>query len=442
MAACGFATRAGAGELPERPNIIFIMADDLGSGDLGCYGQETVRTPRIDRMAAEGIRFTQVYAGTSVCAPTRCVLMTGLHSGHAPIRANREVQPEGQMPIPAGYVTVGTILQRAGYATACVGKWGLGMFESPGSPLKRGFDHFYGYNCQRHAHDYYTDYFYDDAERIPLDGKTYSHDLLTAEALKWIKGHQEDPFFLYLPYTIPHGKYVVPDSSAYAEATFAGKPLTKRQQVVAAMITRMDGDVGRILDLLGELKIDKETIVFFTSDHGAARDFFNSNGPFRGLKRSMYEGGLRVPMVVRWPGVIPAGRVSDEIWAFWDVLPTLADLAGAEVPADANIDGHSIVPVLLGGDVPDHDYLYWELFERKFTQALRQGDWKIVHPGPRADYELYNLAKDIGERNDLADEYPEKVKKLTALMESARTPSELWPTDLGVKKKGKGRRRK
>jgi len=422
-------------EIPTRPNIVFIMADDLGYGDLGCYGGQVVRTPQIDAMASEGTRFTHVYAGTSVCAPTRCVLMTGLHTGHAPIRANRELQPEGQMPLPEGDLTLPQILDDAGYATGCIGKWGLGMFGSSGDPLKRGFDHFFGYNCQRHAHDYYTDYLYDDDQRIALDGKTYSQDLLMADALAWLREHRAEPFFLYLPFTIPHGKYQVPDNSAYDGATFEGKPLTEQQKTFAAMVSRLDSDVGRILDLLKELRLDEKTIVFFTSDHGAAKDFFNSSGPLRGIKRSMYEGGLRVPMIVRWPGVVPAGRVSDDVWTFWDVLPTLAELGGTTVPKEAKIDGLSVVPALKGNGAPQHEYLYWELHEGSFNQAAIKGRWKAVRPGPAADLELYDLKTDPGESKNVASEHPDKIKEFEAQLKTARTPSPLWPTDLGAKKK-------
>ena len=424
-----------AADPASRPNIIFIMADDLGYGDLGCYGGTVVHTPRLDAMAAEGTRFTHVYAGTSVCAPTRCVLMTGLHTGHAPIRANRELQPEGQMPLPEGYITVPQVLKEAGYTTACIGKWGLGMFGTTGDPMKRGFDHFYGYNCQRHAHEYYTDYLYDDGQRFSLDGKTYSQDLLIADTLKWLREKKNEPFFLYLPFTIPHGKYQVPDHSAYDDATFEGKPLTEQQKSFAAMVSRLDGDVGRILDLLKELQIDEKTIVFFTSDHGAAKDFFNSSGPLRGIKRSMYEGGLRVPMIVRWPGVVAAGKVSDEIWTFWDVLPTLAELGGAKVPKDAQIDGFSVVSALRGGPAPKHDYLYWELHEGQFNQAAIRGRWKAVRPGPSAPLELYDLETDPAESKDVAAHHPEEVKAMETLLHSARTASPLWPTDLGAKKK-------
>lgn len=424
-----------AAVLPSRPNIIFIMADDLGYGDLGCYGGKVIQTPRLDAMAAEGTRFTHVYAGTSVCAPTRCVLMTGLHTGHAPIRANRELQPEGQMPLPEDYVTVPQVLKDAGYATGCIGKWGLGMFGTSGDPMTRGFDHFFGYNCQRHAHEYYTDYLYDDGKRIDLDGKTYSQDLLIADTLSWIRDKKSEPFFLYLPFTIPHGKYQIPDDSAYADATFEGRPLSEQQKTAAAMVTRLDGDVGRILDLLKELEIDEKTIVFFTSDHGAAKDFFNSSGPLRGIKRSMYEGGLRVPMIVRWPNVVPAGKVSDEVWTFWDVLPTLAELAEAKGPQDAQIDGLSVVSALLGGPAPQHDSLYWELHEGRFSQAAIQGRWKAVRLGPGAALELYDLKTDPSESMDVAAKHPEVVQAMETLLKSARTPSPLWPTDLGAKKK-------
>lgn len=429
------AERVCSAKSPTRPNIVFIMADDLGYGDLGCYGGGVIRTPRIDAMASEGTRFTHVYAGTSVCAPTRCVLMTGLHTGHAPIRANRELQPEGQMPLPDGYATVPQVLKDAGYATGCIGKWGLGMFGTSGDPLQRGFDHFFGYNCQRHAHEYYTDHLYDDDQKISLDGKTYSQDLLMADALAWLREKKDEPFFLYLPFTIPHGKYQIPDHSAYDDATFEGQPLTEQQKTFAAMVARLDGDVGRILDLLKELQIDDKTIVFFTSDHGAAKDFFNSSGPLRGNKRSMYEGGLRVPMIVRWPGVVPAGKVSDEVWTFWDVLPTLAELGGTRVPAKANLDGLSVVSALKGGAAPQHDHLYWELHEGRFSQAAIQGRWKAVRPGPKAALELYDLETDPEESKDVATGHPAKVKEFEALLKKARTPSPLWPTDFGIKKR-------
>ncbi|MBA3314061.1 MAG: arylsulfatase [Planctomycetaceae bacterium] len=418
-----------------KPNIVFILADDLGYADLGCYGGNVIQTPRLDAMASEGLRFTHAYAGTSVCAPTRCVLMTGLHTGHAPIRANRELQPEGQMPLPEGYVTLPQIMKDAGYATACIGKWGLGVFGSTGDPLKRGFDHFYGYNCQRHAHEYYTDYLYDDDRRIALDGKTYSQDLLMADALAWVREKRDETFFLYLPFTIPHGKYQVPDASAYDDATFEGRPLTEQEKTYAAMVSRLDGDVGRLLDLLKELQLDEKTIVFFTSDHGAAKDFFHSSGPLRDIKRSMYEGGLRVPMIVRWPDVVPAGKVSDEVWTFWDVLPTFAELAGTSLPEHAQLDGLSVVPALLGGEAPRHDYLYWELHEGKFSQAAIQGQWKAVRPGPNAALELYDLAADPGETNDVAATHPDEIAAMERLLREARSDSPLWPKDLGAKKK-------
>ncbi len=256
-----------------------------------------------------------------------------------------------------------------------------------------------------------------------------------ADALGWLREKKDKPFFLYLPFTIPHGKYQIPDHSAYDDATFDGKPLTEQQKTFAAMVSRLDSDVGRILDLLKELHVDEQTIVFFTSDHGAAKDFFNSSGPLRGIKRSMYEGGLRVPMIVRWPGVVPAGKVSDEVWTFWDVLPTLAELAGTKVPADARIDGLSVVAALRGGAAPEHDHLYWELHEGRFSQAAIQGRWKAIRPGPAADLELYDLKADPGEATDVASEHADTVKAFETLLKIARTPSPLWPTDLGEKRK-------
>lgn len=412
-----------------RPNVVFILADDLGYGELGCYGQKRIRTPNVDRMAAEGIRFTQVYCGTSVCAPSRCSLLTGQHVGHAPIRANRRTLPEGQMPLPAGTFTVARLLKDAGYATACVGKWGLGMVGTTGDPLKNGFDHFFGYNCQNHAHDYFPKYLWRDAERVPLDGKTYSPDLVVADALDWIRAHKDGPFFLYAAFTLPHGKYEAPDAAPYEHEDWP-----KVERTYASMITRLDRDTGRILTLLKDLRVDDKTIVFFASDNGAAEpfaghtpQFFQSTGPLRGLKRSMYEGGIRVPMIVRWPGHVPSGRASDEPWAFCDFLPTCAELIGARVPVDAPVDGLSVLGALSGGSAPKRECFYWELHEGPMIQAVRFGDWKAVRPGPGKPVELYNLKVDPAEQHDLATETPAVLRQATKLLTASRTDSPLWP---------------
>lgn len=424
---------AGAAAPPARPNIVFILADDAGYGDLGCYGQKRIQTPCLDKMAAEGMRFTQAYCGTSVCAPSRCALMTGLHIGHAPIRANREIQPEGQFPLPAGTVTVAKILQEAGYATGCFGKWGLGMGGTTGDPRKNGFDDFYGYLCQRKAHTYYPEYLWRNGEKVELGGKRYSHDLIVDEALAWVKRNKDRPFFLYLPVTIPHAKYEVPDLGPYAD-----KPWTEGQKKYASMMTRLDRDIGRLLALLKDLGLDERTVVFFASDNGSdapQRAFFDSNGGLRGVKRTMYEGGLREPMLVRWPGQVPAGKTSDAVWAFYDFLPTCAELAGAALPAGHKVDGMSVVPALRGGALPARPYLYWELMEPHFQQAARFGDWKAVRPASGKPVELYDLKNDPAETTDLAAKNPDVLAQAEEILRSARVDSPDWPIREGAAKK-------
>ena len=442
LAAGALSITSPSAESAERPNIVFIMADDLGRGDLGCYGQERIKTPRLDRLAEQGLRFTQAYCGTSVCAPSRCSLMTGLHMGHAPIRANREIQPEGQKPLPPQTFTVAQLLKEAGYSTACIGKWGLGMFDTEGSPLKVGFDHFFGYNCQRHAHSYFPSYLYNNATRVELDGKTYAQDLIAADAIDWVRQNKDRPFFLYYALTLPHGKFEIPSTGQYADQNWP-----EGEKIYAAMVTRMDADIGRLLDVLTELKLDEKTIVFFVSDNGAAggvgasgghqMEFFNSNGDLRGMKRSMYEGGLCVPAIVRWPGHAPAGKVSDEAWAFWDFLPTCAELVGAKLPANAKIDGLSIVSALRGGAGPKRDHFYWELHEGGSQQAVRFGDWKAVKTSPTSPLELYNLATDRTEQQNVAAEHPDMVAKADALLRQSRTDSPDWPLKAAATRKNK-----
>jgi arylsulfatase A-like enzyme len=421
----------------DKPNIVFILSDDLAQGDLGCYGQKLIQTPNLDRMAVEGMRFTQAYSGTTVCAPSRASLMTGMHMGHCPIRANREIQPEGQMPLPAGTLTVARLLKDAGYATACIGKWGMGMFDTTGSPLKMGFGHFFGYNCQRHAHSYFPAYLYNDDQRIPLEGNTgkgvgkiYAQNLIADETLKFVKANQGRPFFLYYSITLPHGEYEIDDQGIYKD-----KPWTEQQKTYAAMVTRLDSDVGRLLALLKELKLDEKTLVMLAGDNGSSfppkselgQHFQQAANGLRGFKRELYEGGLRQAALARWPGVVPAGRVSDEPWAFWDFLPTAAALAGASLPESFKPDGYSLVEMLKGGPAPKRDYFYWELHEGKPLQAVRLGDWKAVRKGAGASMELYDLKADCGEQQDLASQHPDIVAQVEAIMKSARTASPDWP---------------
>jgi arylsulfatase len=455
------AAAAGAAETAVRPNIVFLLADDLGYGELGCYGQTKIKTPHIDRIAAEGMRFTDFYCGCSVCAPSRCTLMTGKHLGHATVRDNMPRGPglEGQHAMEPGTVTVAQLLKKAGYATAIVGKWGLGMPADHSSPLDFGFDHHYGYLCQGMAHTYYPPYLWRDDKQEPLpgnppysygqrgviqpSGKTYSHDLMAEDALAWVRAHRAGPFFLYLAFTIPHLSLQVPEDSL---AEYRGKwpetPVTNSKHYAnqdapraayAAMITRMDRDIGRLMSLLGELGIDGRTLVFFASDNGAVFSlagtdpaFFHSNGNLRGYKQDLYEGGIRTPFIARWPGRIQAGAASRLPGAFWDVLPTLCEIAGTAAPA--GIDGLSIAPTLLGRPGQKlHEYLYWEYHSEGRSQAVRFGDWKAIRnnvkKSPGATPELYNLADDPGETTNLAGRRPELAAKAAAYMKAAHGPS-------------------
>jgi arylsulfatase A-like enzyme len=437
--------RAWSGNVTEdrKPNIIFILADDLGYGDLGCYGQQEIKTPHVDRMAEEGVRFTQSYAGCTVCAPSRSVLMTGQHTGHTWIRGN--AGPSGErIPLRPEDVTVAEVLKDAGYATGIFGKWGLGEPDTTGIPNRQGFDEWFGYLNQHRAHFYYIDYLWHNEEKVQLDPeKDYTHDLIADQALEFIRQNRDRPFFAYLAVTLPHAECIVPDDEIYQQylGKFPEKPYVSRGEQdygsseaplasYAAMVSRLDRDVGRVIDLLKELDIDDNTIIFFTSDNGPHReggnnpDFFNSNGPLRGIKRDMYEGGIRVPMVVRWPGKIQPGTESDQVWAFWDFLPTAAELAGTTSPE--NIDGISMVPALLRKEQKDHEFLYWEFFEGGYHQAVRMGAWKAVRNGKDTPLELYNLDEDIGETNNVAADHPEIVEKIEEYLKTARTESEYW----------------
>ena len=423
---------------PRKPNIIFILADDLAQGDLECYGQKLIKTPHLNRMAAEGTRFTQAYCGTSVCAPSRASLITGLHSGHCPVRANREAQPEGQMPLPAGTLTVAQVLKDAGYATACVVKWGMGMFDTTGSPFKKGFDHFFGYNCQRHAHSYFPTYLYNDDKRFELPGndgkgvgKTYAQALIADEAIDWVGRQQDRPFFLFYAITLPHGRHEIDELGAYADTDW-----TPTQKAYAAQVSRLDSDIGRLLQRLRDLKLDENTLVIVSGDNGSSFDpsselgkrFEQASNGLRGFKRSLYEGALRQATIAWWPGRVPAGRVCDEPWAFWDFLPTAVELAGAKVPEGFKPDGLSLVSMLEGGAAPKRDYFYWELHEQQQSlQAVRFGDWKAVKTGVSAPAELFDLRSDVGERRNLAKEKPELVAKAESIMKTARTEDPNWP---------------
>ncbi len=427
---------AGAAET-RKPNIIFILSDDLAQGDIGVYGQKLIRTPNLDRMAAEGTRFTQAYCGTTVCAPSRTSLITGLHSGRSPIRANREIKPEGQKPLPAGTHTVAKLLKANGYATACMGKWGMGMFDTTGSPLKNGFDHFFGYNCQRHAHSYFPTYLYREDQRFELPGntgkgvgKTYAQELIQQDVEGWIRAQKDKPFFLFYAITLPHGTHEIDDLGAYKDM-----PWTNTQKAYAAQVTRLDSDIGRIFTLLRELGLDEDTLVMTAGDNGSSfapnsevgRLFDQASNGLRGYKRSLYEGALRQAALARWPGKIPAGRLSHEPWAFWDFLPTAAELADAKVPAELKTDGLSLVSFLKGGPAPKRDYFYWELHEAQSLQAVRWGDWKAVRNGPQAQVEIYDLKADAAERNNLAVAHPELVEKALALFKEAHVEDPDWP---------------
>ncbi len=446
----GSCASAGSGpQAARKPNIIFIHADDLGWGDLSCYGQKRFATPELDRLAAEGTRFTQYYSGSTVCGPSRYALMTGLHMGHAWIRGNAEI------PLRPEDVTVAKLLKPAGYACAVIGKWGLGLADNSGRPDLQGFDYSFGFLDHKHAHRQYTDHLFRNGQRVEIPEERWANDLFAEESLAYIERQKEGPFFLYLNFTNPHAELRVPEE---ALAEFRGKfPETpwrtpnaiagskgyraqeEPHAAFAAMVTRMDRAVGTILARLKSLGLDEHTIVLFTSDNGPHKEggadpvFFDSNGPYKGIKRDLYEGGIRVPMLVRGPGRIPAGRVSDFKWAHWDFLPTAAEWAG--LPAPPGIDGISMAPQLAGREQAGHAYLYWEFFERGYDQAIRMDDWKGVRNGLGSALELYDLKQDPGEERNVAAEHPALVAKLEALMKDARVDSERWVPKAGPKKR-------
>lgn len=453
-----------------KPNIIYILADDLGYGDVGFNGQSKFNTPNIDKLAAEGMVFTQHYSGSTVCAPSRSALLTGMHTGHTVIRGNKEVQPEGQHPMPAATYTLAEMLQEAGYKTSVFGKWGLGFPGSEGDANMQGFDEFFGYNCQRVAHNYYPYHLWHNQEKVMLkanEGKkqgTYAPDLIHEKALDFIDQNKDQPFFMFYASALPHAELLLPE--AYMEP-YIGKllPETRHEGVddgptyknggygsqdyphaaFAAMIARLDAQVGELIAKLEALGIAENTLVVFTSDNGPHReggadpDYFDSNGIYKGYKRDLYEGGIHVPMIAKWPGTIKAGTTNNHISAFWDVMPTFGEIAGIEVPK--GLDGISFLPTLKGTDnQKQHEYLYWEFHEKGGRIAVRQGKWKAVKyhvlKQPNKIIELYDLSTDPEETNNLASTYPEKVTELTKIMQEARTPSEIFqfeaPTYLNV----------
>lgn len=488
---CGTSSAYSApGDQP--PNIIYILADDLGYAELGCYGQQKIKTPNIDQLAAEGMRFTQHYCGNAVCAPSRCVLMTGKHPGHAHVRNNRSMRfPQeineqkglefgGQEPLLPAEVTLAEMLKQKHYATGAMGKWGLGHIVTAGDPNRQGFDLFFGYNCQAHAHSYYPGHLWRNHDKILLrnsppvpghasladgadphdpasyaafKGEDYAPDRMLEAALEFVRQNRDRPFFLYFPSTIPHVALHIPDEEL---KPYLGKweeqPFTRAdgygytphltpRAAYAAMISRLDSDVGKMMKLLEDLGLGSQTLVMFSSDNGTTHldqevdyKFFDSVGPLRGLKGSLYEGGIRVPMIARWPGKIAAGTETDQVSAFWDVMPTLAEVAGVDPPS--SIDGISFLPTLLGQPErqQQHEFLYWEFSGYGGQQALRMGPWKAVRQNmlnrnntDPLKIELYNLKEDIAESNDLAEQHPDIVTRMSAIMESQHTPNSLFP---------------
>ena len=448
FAASARTDREGTAPTPQ-PNIVIVQADDLGYGDLSAYGQAQFQTPALERLAADGIRFTDYYAGSTVCGPSRAALMTGQHSGHGWIRGN------GEIPLREQDVTVATALRDGAYRTAVIGKWGLGGPGTAGLPDKKGFDYAFGFLDHRHAHRQFTDHLYRNGEPVKTDvEQDYVNDLFTREAATFIERSDPRPFFLYLNYTVPHAELRVPeDSLAAMRGRFPEKPFVNaaadarptgpdnvslgyRSQLTpkaafAAMIVRMDRDIGTLRDLIRARGINERTLFMFISDNGPSQEggadpgFFKSSGGLRGIKRDLYEGGIRVPMIASWPGTIPRGRVSAHPWAHWDLFPTLADVAGAKTPA--GLDGISMSRALRGETAPAHEFLYWEFHERGFQQAVRMGPWKAVRPSKDAALELYDLRNDSAEQHDIHAAHPDVVTQIETYLRTARTDSARWP---------------
>lgn len=437
IASLSFASFAAA-ERP--PNFIFILSDDIAQGDLGCYGQQLIKTPHLDQMAAEGTRFNQAYCGTSVCAPSRASFFTGLHSGHCPIRGNWEVAPEGQLPLPAETVTIAEVAKAAHYATATFGKWGMGFFDSTGSPMKQGIDHFFGYNCQRLAHSYFPTYLHNNEQAFLLPGndgqrvgKTYAQELIQDEMLRWLKGNAEKPFFLFYAITLPHARHEIDDYGLYKDM-----PWSEKEKAYAAQVTRIDSDVGKLLGTLRELGIEESTLVIFTGDNGSSfspeseigKRFNQASNGLRGFKRGMYEGALRQAAIAWWPGTVPAARVDDQPWAFWDLMPTFVEMSGAQPPQGYETDGLSLVGYLKGGKAPERDSFYWELHEsEKPIQAARFGQWKAVRNGADKPIEIYDLSTDAAESKDLSKHRQDLVERAEKIFTASHRPDPHWPLD-------------
>lgn len=443
------------------PNIVLILVDDLGYGDISVNGQKYIETPNLHQMARDGMVLSQFYAGSPVCAPSRSALMTGMHTGHTHIRGNKEIQPEGQEPILDSLTTIAEVLKSGGYTTGAFGKWGLGFVGTEGDPLNQGFDQFYGYNCQRQSHRYYPPHLWNNDTRIELSNNNpqnadgYAPDLIQKEALSFIETNADKPFFLFLPYTLPHAELVVPDDSLFQkykgkfeEVPYKGNDYVPGEvrtgyasqshpkAAYAAMVNRIDVYVGQVMAKLEELGIDENTLVIFTSDNGPAReggadpDFFDSNGIYRGYKRDVYEGGIRVPFIAKWPGKIASGSTKSHVSAFWDLLPTLADLADANI--QQKLDGISFLPTLINeGEQEEHPYLYWEFHEQGGKQAVRKGNWKAVRldvkDNPDGAIELYDLREDSEEQRNVAAEHPDIVEEMAIIMDEAHVESDIFP---------------
>lgn len=448
----------------QQPNIIFILADDLGYGDVGAFGQKNFETPNLDRLAKGGMKFLQHYSGSTVCAPSRSALMTGQHTGHTFIRGNSErgftLENEGQYPLAPEQVTIAEVLKEAGYTTGAFGKWGLGYPGSEGDPTFQGFDEFYGYNCQRVAHNYYPTHLWDNLNKAPLEGNdgntknTYAPLLIQEKALSFLDRNKDKPFFMYYPSVIPHAELAAPEEymEKYRGAFLPEKKFVKKgspekytvggynsqeesHAAFAAMVHLLDEQVGQIIDKVHELGIAENTLIIFSSDNGphleggADPDYFDSNGPLRGYKRDLYDGGIRVPTMAYWPTHITPGSISDHISAFWDFFPTALEIAGIEKDFD-DIDGISFLPELIGEDQQEHPYLYWEFLERGGRQAVRMDQWKGVRmdmaKNPDAPIELYNIIEDPEEQNNLAGQFPEMVKEIDRIMKKEHVTSEIF----------------
>lgn len=456
-ALAGLAHPAAAQPPTRLPNIVLILADDLGYGDVGCFGQARIRTPNLDRLAKDGVRFTQSYAGSTVCAPSRCALMTGYHTGHCRVRGNGGGGgPRDNVPLRPDDPCVAELLNRAGYVTALVGKWGLGEAGSTGIPTRKGFDHFFGYLNQHHAHNYYPDFLWRGTEKVPVANPQsdtdnvaarfvhYAPDLFRDDVLRFLTANKDRPFFLCYATTAPHAnnertRATGEGNEVPSDAPYTAEPWPQAEKNKAAMISRMDADIGALLARLRELGLEKDTLVLFSSDNGPHKEggndpaFFRSSGPFRGIKRALTDGGIRVPTIARWPGVIRPGTTSDHVWAFWDFLPTACDLAG--VPTPPGLDGISLAPTLTGrGEQRRHEYLYWEFHENGFKQAVRHGNWKAIRQAPGTAIELYDVATDPGEAKDVAAAHPEVVRRVEEYLRGARTESAEFPVRPAKKK--------